>query len=285
MRTLMLALTTVALTCTASAHEFWISPAGFRLAAQTPTPIRLMVGDGFPGEPRPRDPTKLDRFVCLGAHGETPVPGVDGESPAGVMGAQPAGTYVLAYRSRATRIELEASKFEAYLKEEGLESIIEARKASGQASKPGRELFSRCAKAVVRVGDGPAEGFDRAAGLPVELTPLDDPFALKVGDTIRVRATRDGVAIPGATVHAFAAATPGKRLATQTADAQGVATFKVEHAGVLLFNTIWMSRAAPGADAEWESLWASLTVETGAGSAPKPAEVTPAAASPVPSAR
>src|SRR5207249_7443329 len=58
-------------------------------------------------------------------------------------------------------IELEPEKFESYLKDEGLERVVKIRSDRKETLKPGREVFSRCAKTLLKVGAGAADGQDR----------------------------------------------------------------------------------------------------------------------------
>ncbi len=58
---------------------------------------------------------------------------------------------------------LEAQKFEDYLRDEGLERIIDQRNKNGQSAAPGRERFYRCAKALLDI-PGPASGTAHVLG-------------------------------------------------------------------------------------------------------------------------
>lgn len=91
-----------------------------------------MVGDGFPGESVRRNPARIVRFEAVGPDGAgSPVAGEDGADPAGTVTFAGPGDRVLVYRSNDARIELEAEKFEAYLRSEGMAYIIEKRAQRG----------------------------------------------------------------------------------------------------------------------------------------------------------
>ncbi len=70
---------------------------------------------------------------------------------------------MIGYRSRPTSLEQDAAKFENYLREEGLERIIDQRKQAGRSNMPGLEIFSRCAKAIV--SSSPSTLNDQTLGL------------------------------------------------------------------------------------------------------------------------
>jgi hypothetical protein len=160
-----------------SAHDFWIEPSSFRVAGGEPITLSLRVGEAFHGEPVPRDPAHARRFAVLGPAGETSVLGRPGSHPAGFLPPLAPGTYVAVYGSAASELELDGAHFEQYLREEGLEAVAAERAARGQTAAPARERFSRCAKALVTVGEGEgvAAGFDRVAGLRLELFTEADP--------------------------------------------------------------------------------------------------------------
>jgi uncharacterized GH25 family protein len=246
----------------ASAHEFWVQPMNFRPGPSENVGIRLMVGDGFPGEARPRDPNKLERFVVAGTVGEMPIPGKDGAEPAGLHRFERDGVHVLGYRGKNSRIELDAGKFEAYLKEEGLGHISVKRAERGESAKPGRELFSRCAKSLVCVGtpvEGD-EGYARSLNMEAEITPLENPYLKKPGETLRVRVTHAGSPAANVTIAALNSEKPGEHGEAKT-DGDGIATVTLSGPGVWLLNTIHMTEAPAGSDADWQSVWGSLTFE------------------------
>src|SRR5436190_724417 len=106
------------------AHDFWIEPDTFHPPAGTLLALRLLVGQGFRGDPVPRNDSLIERFVLLDGRREIPARGREGEDPAGVVPIGGQGIQVVAYRSGPSRVELEAAKFEAYLADEGLEAIV-----------------------------------------------------------------------------------------------------------------------------------------------------------------
>jgi hypothetical protein len=137
----------------ARAHDFWIQPSTFRPQAGASVALGLRVGEAFAGEPFPRIPEYIERFVFRDAAGERPVAGRAGQEPAGLLRAARPGLNVALYESRPHPTEVEAAAFERYLKEEGLEPIAALRRRRGESGRPATERFSRCAKSLLRVGD------------------------------------------------------------------------------------------------------------------------------------
>src|SRR6266542_1047920 len=156
--------------------------------------VGLRVGQNFVGDPVPRYGAYIERFVVKQGRTEEPIDGMNATDPAGWFTANGRAAAVIAYASKPSFVELPAAKFEDYLRQQGLERIVAARARRGERAKPGREIFSRCAKAILT-------------------------------------GARASIAV------------------TQPL------------AGVWLIKSVQMIDAPRGSNAEWESLWASLTFD------------------------
>jgi len=245
-----------------AAHDFWIQPSNFQPAVGSVVELRLFVGPNFEGEPFPRVPQLIQRFVLVPPSGaERDVPGRAGGDPAGVIRAESPGLQIVGYRSFDSPITVEPAKFEEYLKEEGLEKISALRRKTGEADKPAREVFSRCAKALIEAGDV-RSGKDRAIGLTLELVAEKDPYALGPGGELPVVLLLEGKPLAGALVQANLHGDPSVKTGART-DRRGRATLRLARPGFWLIKAVDMSPAPSGADADWKSLWASLTFENG----------------------
>ena len=245
------------------AHDFWIEPTTFRPEVGSIVGLSLRVGQGFRGDPVPLMPDKIVKFVTVSPAGaETPVGGIPGRDPAGRARVTEQGFLVAGYRSSPSSLELPADKFEAYLKDEGLESVSAVRARRGDSGKPSKEVFSRCAKALLDVGGAGTEGFDRALGLRLELIPGKSPKKLPPngGGSIPVRLVYEGKALAGALVVAMNHDDPEKRLSART-DKSGGVLFALPRGGVWLVKAVHMVPAPAESGADWESLWASLTFQ------------------------
>ena len=250
------------------AHDFWIEASSFRPPVGSTVGLRLFVGPNFEGEPFPRVPGLVSRFVLVSAAPgskdvvERDVPGRAGMDPAGVIRVDAPGLQIVAYRSLNSTLTVEPAKFDAYLEEEGLEKIAELRQKLGEADVPAREAFSRCAKALLLAGGDPAAGEDRAVGLTLELVAERNPYTLSPGDELPVRLLLENQPLAGALVSALLHGEPAVKASART-DRGGRARLRLPRRGFWLVKAVEMSRAPEGVDAEWQSLWASLTFENG----------------------
>jgi uncharacterized GH25 family protein len=259
-RSAALVLVAGALAVPLRAHDFWIEPSTFRPELQSAVSARLMVGQNFRGEPVPRNPALILKFFLASAAGEVPLAGRSGDDPAGTVVISAPGLQALAYRSSNSAVSLEPQKFEDYLREEGLERIVAERARRGDSQKPSRELFSRCAKALLYAGPlGPA-GEDRELGLTLELRAEKNPYGLRAGSELPVRLLYEGKPLAGALVTAVPYGRAQDKLSQRT-DRKGRVHLHLPYGGVWLVKSVHMVPAPPDAGADWESLWASLTFE------------------------
>jgi uncharacterized GH25 family protein len=242
-----------------SAHDFWIEPSSFRVEKGARLDVALRVGEGYRGDPVARNPDKIRRFVLVGPAGEQALAGEAGQDPAGQAVIAGPGLFVIGYHSHPSSITLEAPKFEAYLKEEGLERVSALRAARGEGAQPGREIYSRCAKALVASGRTEKASADRRLGLPLELVPEANPYEGRGGPTA-VRLLFRDQPLEGALVVALPKDAPEKKVEART-DSSGRVVLELGAGRTWLVKTVHMVEAPSGSGADWESLWASLTFE------------------------
>ncbi|MDX2131792.1 MAG: DUF4198 domain-containing protein [Planctomycetota bacterium] len=280
----------------ALAHDFWIRPGAFRVGVGERVDVRLFVGMEMKGDPRPFAAARVKSFTVIGLSSgppsggpPAPIAAPEGEDPAGSFVPKSPGLHVIAYEGHDAFITLEAPKFHEYLREEGLEHVIDERTKAGEAEAPAREAYSRHAKSLVVVGDVTHGPWD-ARRLPAfEIMPLANPAALRPGQSLGVRVLRDDAPLAHAKVVLRREADPTNPVSSRT-DAKGVATLPIVHPGVYMLTCVSMQRSTPraagGADqpaapgVDWVSRWASLTFEV----APAPEAATPAPApAPTPS--
>lgn len=243
----------------AFAHDLWIEASPRRAGQGMPIKLRLWVGQDFKGEPLPRNESLIQKFTMVGPEGERAVIGQDGGDPAGFVKAESQGLHTVVYLSRFSMVELEGAKFESYLKDEGLEAIAKVRARKHETTKPAKDSFLRCAKAILPIGEGSHAGFDRVFGLPLELVAEADPIS--GAGPLPVRLLWQGKPLKGALVVAFSQANPQQKIRVRT-DPAGRVRLPIAGGGPWLIKCVHMQPAAGGTlGAGWESYWASLTFE------------------------
>lgn len=245
-----------------AAHDFWIQPSSYTPPVDSVVRLQLRVGDDYPGEPVARNARQIETFFVHGPDGRRPIAGQHGADPAGLLRVTSAGTYLIGYRSKPSPVTLAAAAFEQYLKEEGLERIIDWRAANKQSQAPGRERFSRSVKSLLHVGASAPAGHDVPLGLTLELIPDAHPSVLPADGRMGFRLLYEGRPLEGALVVAIPqGAGAGERRNARTAQ-DGHVELPLGP-GAWTVKAVHMVAAPEGSGADWESIWTSFTFEAG----------------------
>lgn len=139
-------------------------------------------------------------------------------------------------------LRLDAKQFNEYLASDGVPDILEARRRAGELNTPSHERYSKHVKTLLQAGDVRTPGFDTVLGYPAELVPLDNPYGIKVGRTLQVRALVDSRPVANQLVIAGGRTPNGARLPVQTvrSDSGGIARVHVAARGYWYIKFIHM---------------------------------------------
>lgn len=242
------------------AHDLWIEPSVFLPDAGKIVGIKLRVGIDLLGDPVPRDPALIDRFIAVDREGTKSIPGRDGLDPAGLLRVAAPGLVIVGYSSKPSPIVLPAQKFNEYLLEEGLETIAVLRAKRQETDAEAREAFARCAKALLSSGPTDAAQGDRALGFTLELVAERNPYSLHPGQDLPFRLLYKNQPLAGALVVAVNRRNPSAKLSVRSGK-DGRVKFRLAEPGMWLVKAVHMTAAPAETDAQWVSFWASLTFQ------------------------
>jgi uncharacterized GH25 family protein len=173
------------------------------------------------------------------------------------------GTYVVATSIKPRELKMKAAEFNRYLQLEGVNDTFLERQKNNQLKEDSNERYSKHVKAIFQVGDARTDTFQKALGYPVEIIPQQNPYALKVGDSLTVRCVKDGQPLANQSVlYGWQTVSGPAKTNKARTDAQGLVTFKLAAAGVWYVKFINMTRVSEGA-VNYESKWATLTFHIG----------------------
>jgi len=242
------------------AHDFWMQASPYYTQPGGKVKISIHVGVDMIGDSLPNIGEWYKDFSYISHGNRHKVKGRIGDDPAGFFSTERPETAVIGYLSSPDFVELKPSKFNSYLKEEGLEKIIAKRNQLGEADKNAREHYIRCAKMLVQSGEN-YQGYEAELGYPLELFPLQNPYNLASNSTLSVELRFENKPVKDALIIAFTNQQPDLKQKIRT-DANGKATISLNKPGEWIIKAVEMKRY-PKKGAEWISYWASLTFKFG----------------------
>ncbi len=247
----------------ALAHSLYFMPDRFHAAAGERLAFAIHNGDSFPAS---EGPPAIERLRdCRLASGGESVSIADFErlekSARAAVRIPKQGAWWLAVRTIPHFLSLDAAKFESYLKHEGLEAVIEQRARRGESARPGREIYSKHAKALIVAG-GSGDAWSRPLGMTLEFVPEADPALWKPGEALPVRLLWRGQPAAGIRVESAwaAGANHGMAVVGRTGG-DGRIRVHIDKAGRWRLHAVAIERRGDSAEADWESFWASMTFE------------------------
>lgn len=199
------------------------------------------------------------------------------------------GTYVAGVSTAARNIEMEAQRFNNYLKHDGVVDMLKYRKENNEADKDAVEKYSKHVKTIFQVGKDRSEDWKTVLGYPIEFVPLENPYEIHAGHDLKVRLLLRGKPLQNQLVligneedHQHAengthSHDDGEEhshddkageehshddLKEVRTDENGIVKFNLDSSGVWFLKTIHMEKSAIEGLTH-ESNWATLTFQVG----------------------
>jgi uncharacterized GH25 family protein len=241
------------------AHQFWIEPSTFRPKTKNRVTVTLRVGDGFPGEEYERYASHFRTFEHVSGDRRVPVPGTLYESPAGFFIVREAALSTVSYVSENSSVALKGEKFNSYLVTEGLEKVLEDRRESGTDADDVIELYSRCCKSLIQTGPATEQG-PPTLGHELEIVTTRNPFLVRPRETIEGQALHHGRPHANALVRVFHPDEEAAHVLAVRTDDAGRFSFQPDRPGLWMLSVVKIE-PVESAEADWRSIWASLTFE------------------------
>jgi len=248
-----------------SAHEMFLKPRSHFLPPNAAVTVPLLNGTYSTSE-NSIDRNRIADISLMTAHDrtryDTATVTARGDSTFFRIESGSPGTSVFGVSTRPNQLKLSGKEFTAYLKEEGLTEVIDARRVAGISADSASERYAKHVKAILQIGNDRSDGYAAVLGYPAELIPLDNPYSVKPGGTLRVRALVNGTAAAGLALLA-GGRTPGNaRLPSQSVRTgpDGVATIRLPRPGHYYVKFISMERVVGGVT-DYVSNWATMTFQ------------------------
>jgi uncharacterized GH25 family protein len=259
-------LTIVALSLIASlalAHEFWISPSDFFPKLGDTIKLKIFVGENYEGEHWGGGSRRVETLKIRQANKWLPLSVIQSDSAVQMPDYQIVdnGTHVFTLTTNNSFIELDPAKFEAYLKEDGLENVLEYRQKNNENQKNGRERYRRCAKTILQVGTKPDQTATMRSDMVLDIKPAQNPYSLAKNQSLTCQFRYDDQNLKNTLVRCWRRVDGQTEIEFKQTDSQGMATFDLvkKGRGVYMVSTVTMVRLPNNSQADWQSTWGSLT--------------------------
>ena len=248
------------LSTAAQAHDTWLIPDQFKVAAKSGITLDLTSGMEFPKLDTGPKPERVEGALCrlAGQMSDVTTKSAAPNSLQFKTELVDDGIATIWVELPNRSIELKPEEVKEYLDEVDAPEAL--RKQWAEMKDPRwRESYSKHAKTFVQVGDPDADlSWQEPVGLPLEIVPEKDPTALKAGDDFPVRVLKQGKPFANFSLNAIAAGeTKGE---TRKTDAEGRATFRLGKKGRWLFRGTDIRKSSQP-DTDWESDFTTLTLE------------------------
>lgn len=248
-----------------TAHDFWLVPELFRVPDGWTVHVAGQTGMEFPKSTSAIAPDRIARAELVSADRKIAVERTARSGASLMMEARPtaSGQWWIAAALEPRTIRLTNKQFNGYLRHDGVWDVLERREGDPDPPSHVREEYTKYAKALVQVGDGGPDAYDRSVGHRIEFVPVTDPFALKAGEDFRVRLLWKGEPLANEVV--FAGREDAGEAPTwhSYTDSAGIATVPVFVPGSWYVKAIQMVEAPDEASVDYRSYWATLSFHVG----------------------
>jgi uncharacterized GH25 family protein len=243
------------------AHEFWLQPQQYIFSRGEEINIRFKVGEGFAGDNWTGNQQKVETLQMF--YGDVSdnlfnaITNNSGDSLQFSLFEE--ATALVTFTNTDSFIELDATKFNEYLLEDGLTAAIDYRKQYNETDSVGRELYQRSVKTIVQVGTNKTDIYKKQTLLPIDIIPLSHPYALINNQLLTVKILYRGEPLANTKIRTW-----HKLLGTVTdssflSDANGEISFPVITNGEWMVSCVHMIRLTDNPKAQWQSYWGSVT--------------------------
>jgi hypothetical protein len=244
----------------ADAHDFWLR-------------VRGQTSSRFPTSESAVTPDRVTAAQLISAAGVERISALSTSGPSLVLRHRPSGhgQRIVAVTVGWRSVRAAGRDLKRYIELEGNPALAARYEREGllPTTDSITRRYAKYAKTFVQVGSGGARVFDRIAGHPLEFVALNDPNALRAGDTLAVRLLYEGQPLAAAHVHAGVAADgDGPQDLSLDTDADGVIRVPLSHPGLWNVRMIHVVPAPRTSGADWESHFATLVFGVTAASRP-----------------
>jgi len=245
-----------------SGHEFWIQPDKFLYNHGEPVNIKFLVGENFAGDNWSGDKNKIKSLRLYFEDVTDKNFGDDlGEDKGDSLqiAILDEGTVMVTLNTTNSFIDLDAAKFNDYLREDGLRDALSYWEKNSDTAKNGRENYQRSVKTIFQVGSKYTNVYKKKTDLPLDIIPAEHPYTVSKDRNFKVRVFFMGEKLKNTKVKVWHKLDDKISLEEYVTDDEGEVKFFLSPEGEWMVSCVKMVRMENDPNAEWQSYWGSLT--------------------------
>ncbi|MBA2432934.1 MAG: DUF4198 domain-containing protein [Chthoniobacterales bacterium] len=245
----------------ARAHDTWLSPSTYSAKPGEPVSFDLTSGMEFPKLETGPKPERVERSgYRVGSETGELKTGTAGEKALRLEQAfGTPGVAIVWVQLHPREIEMSDADVAHYFEEIRASAEIEQAWAAQKGKQKWKELYAKCAKTFVAVGNPSAadESWKQPVGLTLELVPSQNPTTIRAGETAKFQLLRNGAPLPHAQV---ALHRGGGKPEFRVTGEDGAVEFKIAAPGPVLLTNVQLHPPADPAQ-PWQSEFTTVTFE------------------------
>jgi len=252
------------------AHEFWLQPQKFFYTLREVANIRFQVGENFTGENWIGNKDKIQQLLYFKPSGgivDLSARLSENKGDSLQLPLQEEGTHMIIFHSHNSLIHLEPIKFNAYLKEDGLDHAALYRKTHNEENRIGKEYYQRSVKTILQISENLTDACTKPSGLPLDIIPEENPYSIPVltpRDAIKkvkFQVLFNGQPLNNTLVKIWYHSSKTQvKMDTARTNKKGWVTAE-RHSGPYMVSCVHMEQNHTDTVADWQSYWASLSFE------------------------
>lgn len=244
----------------AMAHEYVLLAYHYRVQKGNMLEVHLFVADGFNIQlERPIQKAITKKFEMINENGKIDLMAdkKDGELPVLNRKVDFNGLALIHTERDYAKITLSNEKFKEYLKEDKIENIT----IDDTTKNEQRERYTRYLKLLVQSETKEIDTlYKTVLGQNLEIVLLQNPYTLKVGDSLQVQILFMGKPL-GLKNVTLQNRTGNEAATVQTSrtDSKGICSFVLKREGEWFVHLTHMIACPEPKEADWESFWATFS--------------------------
>ena len=240
------------------AHEMWLEPINFAPSINETLNAHIKVGQNFNGETYPYIKSETKSLKLFNQQKAIKLKHRDGDYPAIQSPIKQSGLYVLSYESIPEKVNYENfNKFKEFLEEQDIWNKW-SKENPKYINTSINEIYTRFAKSLIYVENKSHQDFN--TNLLFELIVLQNHNNYSDQKFIKVLLLYEGKPLQKSTITVFNKLNNNVNKFKVVTDKEGHVTIPINQKGIFLLSAVNYIKSK-NKNADWHSLWASLTFE------------------------